>query len=1319
VRVRFQLLGTLQVTAEDGTSAALGGFRQRMVLAVLLLHVREPVSADRLIDAVWGDDPPATARKTLQVYVARLRHVLGDVLTGVPGGYLLRVDPEDIDAACFERAAAEGRRLLQHDPERAAGVLREALGLWRGAPWGELGDQEILRTDAERLRERKLQALEERLTADLALGRARSVTAELGALVAEHPLRERLRGLHVTALYQEGRTAEALAAFEAGRQLLIEELGAEPGPALRELHRRILQQDPTLTVEPAPAADPSVPLHNPYKGLSPFGEHDAVDFFGREQLIAELVERIGHAPVTVLVGPSGSGKSSAVLAGLLPALRDGAVEGSATWPIAILRPGAEPTRELRRALAEVGTDAHPGLPPARDDGLDLVRAVEQLLPDDAARLVLVIDQFEELFLQPRDGSDRDRFIRDLAEAVEDPSTRLTVVAMLRADLLERPMSHPRLGPLIAGAFVHVLPLAPAELETACVVPARQVGVRIEPELAAELVTEVAGEPGALPLFQYTLTELFERRTAATITVHDHRQLGGLSGVVARRAEETYASLDEDAREACRQVFLRLVTIGDDGEVSRRRVLRGDIDGPLAGPVLDRFGAARLLAFDVDSDTGGPTVEVCHEAVFDVWPRLRSWIEDGRAQLRLQRTVSAAAREWESSGRDDGDLLSGSRLDAARAWCRHPIVDPTPAEEAYVQASLAVRAREQEQELWRRQRELTLERRASGRLRQLVVVLALATVVAGTLGGVAVSQRGRAERQTVDAQRATELLRARQLASEAIATRLVDPELSVLLALHATNLTAQADIEIPADIVEALHWSLQSRRVAYPSGGEAVVVSGPQGPQGVFALPFERLVALARAEVPRDMTAAECADHFAGSSCPKLPEELPELRAAAPRGTPRPAARPLAGTRVTLVHAFGDLEGGSLQTTMEAFGDRTGITIDSFSPGDELDYVERGLGAETPPDIALLPYLNAIAPFVADGELIDVSTYLDAAELGTTMSPHLVSLGTVADDGTWPADEGGLYGLPVRLVNKSTVWHAVPPFEQEGYEFPTSYDELVALTDRIVGDGLTPWCHGEGSGGASGWPGTDLIENLLLHASLEDYDAWLRHDLGFTSPPLRAAFERMGRLLLRPGHVAGGHASAATLPFTTAPAPLFDEPPGCVLYPQASFAASWFPFGGVVGRDVDVFPFPAVTPGQEPVVLGGGDYALAFTDRPEVREAMRFLISEEFGAGWARGDPAFMSPRGDFPLEHYVTCPDGPDGPCDPDPARAAAGPPLRDALAADRFRFDGSDLLPHGVGLEPMWEAMVEYVGGGPDVLDRVLTDLERTWIEREQVAAD
>jgi DNA-binding SARP family transcriptional activator/ABC-type glycerol-3-phosphate transport system substrate-binding protein len=1320
MRVRFHLLGTLQVSVADGRGAPLGGFRQRMVVAVLLLHAGQQVTADHLIDAVWGDEPPATARKTLQVYVSRLRRALlpGDI-TAVPGGYVLHADPAQIDAVRFERAAEEGRSLIEDDPERAATVLREALALWRGAPWGDLRDQPALWSDAERLRELKLVVLEDRLTADLASGRAHLVTGELRALVSDHPARERLRGLLMTALVQDERGAEALQVFAAGRRWLVDELGTEPGPGLQELHRRILEQDPTLHATSAPdrtgVVRPAPP--NPYKGLQPFAEGDAGRFFGREGLVRELLERVATSSSVVLVGPSGSGKSSVVLAGLVPALRAERVDGSPAWRIALMRPGARPLLQLELALDRVAPDGSVGSVVRRDDGLDLVRAVARCLPEDDGRLLLVIDQFEELFLQAPEV-ERDRFIRDLAEVVEDPGSRLTVVAVLRADLLGHPMTHPRLGPLVADGVLPVLPLAPAELEAACVVPAARVGVTVEPELAAELIAEVAGRPGALPLFQYTMTELFDRRDGDTISAHDHRRLGGLSGVVARRAEETYDALDEGAQEACRQLFLRLVTLGDEGEVARRRVLRRTLDAPSSDVVIERFASARLLALDLDSAANGPTVEVAHEALFRAWPRLRSWIDDAQDDLRVRRWLTAATEEWEASGRSDGYLLSGARLDIAQAWRDQSTVTATTSEGDYLDASLAARERSQAEQQVRQQRELDLERRAAGRLRALVTVLTVASVVALSLGVVAITQWGRAEERADEARAATELQRARQLASTAIANRAVDPELSVLLALHATNIAAQAGSTVPSDIVESLHWSLQARRVPFPGDRPVTVVDGPQGPQGIFELPLDELFRLARGDVTRSLSPEECADHLSATACPTLPRELPDdADGAEPATVQERTDRPLAGTRVTLMNELGEMG-----VAFRAFTARTGIAVEDTTPANITPVIERGLASHTPPDIAVLPYPSIVPTYVGEGELIDIATYLDLGELRRELSPYLVSLGTVADDGAWPAEHGSVFALPVRVANKSTVWYSIPRFEEGGYAVPSDYDELARLTERIVADGLTPWCHGEGSEEASGWPGTDLVENLLLHTSLDSYDAWVRHDIGFDSPPLHDAFERMGRLLLRPGHVVGGHAAAATLQFPAAAAPLFDDPPGCVLYPQASFASSWLPFGAEPGRDVGVFPFPPVTPGQDRLVLGAGDFAMAFTDRPEVREVMRYMVSEEFGREWARDGSGhgatFMSPRADFPLDAYVTCSTEEEETCTPDPVRAALAPPLHAALREDRFRFDGSDLLPHEMGLEPMWTAMVDFVGTGPAAIDRILTELEAEWVEREREAA-
>ena len=241
--VRFRVLGSLEVEV-DGVVAELGGARQRAVLAVLLMHANEPVATDRLVSESWGEAAPATATKTAQVYVSRLRRTLGnDTLTTTAGGYLLRVPRGALDVDELEDLRARAR---EADPREAARLLRQGLALWRGPPYADLRYEEALQAEIARLEELRLTTLEERIEADLAAGEASPLVPELEALVREHPLRERLRGFLMLALYRSGRQAEALETYRHGRQLLDDELGLEPGLELRELERAILAHDPAL-----------------------------------------------------------------------------------------------------------------------------------------------------------------------------------------------------------------------------------------------------------------------------------------------------------------------------------------------------------------------------------------------------------------------------------------------------------------------------------------------------------------------------------------------------------------------------------------------------------------------------------------------------------------------------------------------------------------------------------------------------------------------------------------------------------------------------------------------------------------------------------------------------------------------------------------------------------------------------------------------------------------------------------------------------------------------------------------------------------------
>ena len=292
----FRLLGPLAAVQHDRL-LALGGPKQRALLAVLLLHANDVVSTERLVDELWGESPPATVAKSIQVYVSRLRKELGPgrLVTRAPG-YVLQLDPSELDVACFERLVAEARRA---DSRTAAEKLREALALWRGSPLADLAYEAFAQPEIARLAELRLAALEERLEADLATGRHAELVGELDALIAEHPLRERLRHQQMRALYRSGRQAEALEAYRRARTLLVDELGIEPGPELQRLERAILVQDASLDAEP--------------QGGQP-RSHPGSGFVGRELELKRLDAALddvlgGQGRLVLLAGEPGIGKS--------------------------------------------------------------------------------------------------------------------------------------------------------------------------------------------------------------------------------------------------------------------------------------------------------------------------------------------------------------------------------------------------------------------------------------------------------------------------------------------------------------------------------------------------------------------------------------------------------------------------------------------------------------------------------------------------------------------------------------------------------------------------------------------------------------------------------------------------------------------------------------------------------------------------------------------------------------------------------------------------------------------------------------------------
>jgi DNA-binding SARP family transcriptional activator/ABC-type glycerol-3-phosphate transport system substrate-binding protein len=1299
--MEIRVLGSLGAT-EAGRQIDLGGRRQRAVLAGLLVHAGRPVSTEKLIAFVWGEEPPPSARKSLQAYVARLRRSLGPArIAATADGYALRVDPDELDASRFEALAVRGRAQLPDDPGAAWGSLTEALSLWRGTVLADVEGDGDLRAYVHRLEEQRLATIEARLAAGLALGQHAVLLGELRALTELHPLREQLWAQLMVALYRSGRQADALAVYRRYREQLADELGLEPSASLRALEARVLRQDPALDLE-VPASAPAArgAVRNPYKGLRAFTEGDSDDFFGREALVDELVAAIGGGDrFLALVGPSGSGKSSIALAGLLPALRRA---GAAPPLVAWMNPGTHPFVQLHAALCRACPEPTHLAPLHGEDELELLRTVLELVPDERTDLVLVIDQFEELLTGAIAAPTRRAFVRNLVEAVEDPHGQLIVVVTLRSDFLDEALREPGLAELLSTGAINVPPLSSVELQAAVTKPARAVGLVVEPELVAELVTETAHHPGALPLLQFVLTELTDRAQGGELTLGALRRGGGIQGMLAQRAEELHAALPAASREVVRWIFLQLVVLQDGGEPTRRvavvdHLRLPGVDEQVRGQVLAALERGRLLTLARDPSSGARTVEVAHEAVLTAWPRCVRWIEEAGADIRSALDLERAAVDWDAAGRGTDYLLTGSRLAHHEEHARRTEIRPTPLADAFLDASLVRRATEEQVEEARVRHERALEERAVRRLRISVGILAVLVVVTSGLTTVAVAGNRELGRQRTAAISATSEVLIRQLSYAAVAEAGRDPERSLLLALHAVRVASALDEELPRETIEALHWGLQQRGVQYPvEDGAPLVLVGTEGHRGAFDLPAVDLVRLAQDSVSRGLTADECRTFLAVETCPVLPAELADDLPLQPALPVAASAEPLAGTTVEIASGESGEGADALGAEFDRFTEVTGIEVIHTEASAIYGRMERGQ-LQRQADVIVVAQPFSLETESAAGRLMDLERYLAREQLIADYGQHLIEMGTVGPDGRFGAGRGTLLAVPFSAAPKSLIWYVPERFRAAGYEVPGTWEELLALSDRMVADGGSPWCLAVEAGSATGWPVTDWVEDLLLReAGPEVYDAlWIRQEIGFSDPRVRQAFERFGQLAFPDGYVHRGAAAAAMIPFTSGADPLFDDPPGCWLHHQANFAALFLPPGVEAGEDVSAFVTPPIADAYADSMVGQFGFAMVYTDRPEVREFVRWLASPAFGHVLLERMPEFIAANARFDHDRY------------PEEWRRTAGHALARAQAADLVRTDGSDALPPWLGTEPIWEAMVDYLNDGPDALDGILARLD------------
>jgi energy-coupling factor transporter ATP-binding protein EcfA2 len=540
---------------------------------------------------------------------------------------------------------------------------------------------------------------------------------------------------------------------------------------------------------------------NPYKGLHAFQMTDSRDFFGRDDLTQKLIDHMNNDDpyhrFLAIIGPSGSGKSSLVKAGLIPALWKGAIAGSEKWFVVDMIPGSRPLDKLEIALMRVSANQSQNLRQQleRDDH-GLSRVADLILPGNDTELVIVVDQFEEVFTLVDEEDARQHFLDLLRVAVSDVRSRIRVVLTMRADYYDRPLHYPEFGELIRNRMETVLPLTAKGLERAVRGPAERVGVTFEQGLVEQIVSQMNYQAGALPLLQYALTELFDRRKGRILTNNAYQQIGGAVGALANRADEVNRSLTEYGQELAHQMFMRLVTLGEGAEDTRRRATHAELlsltdNTDLMEEIIDQFAAYRLLSLDHDPETRQPTVEVAHEAILREWDRLRQWLNESRDDIRQERAVSRAADEWNQHQRDISFLLRGTRLEQVEKWLETSNLIQTPLEQEFIAQSLQYRQKEQQTELARQERENRLEQRSQSFLRGLVAVFALATMIAGGFGLIALNSRNAEAEARQDAEIAEfEALRQASIGLAALAfdatQNSVDPETGVLLALETVE-----------------------------------------------------------------------------------------------------------------------------------------------------------------------------------------------------------------------------------------------------------------------------------------------------------------------------------------------------------------------------------------------------------------------------------------------------------------------------------------------------------------------------------------------------
>lgn len=797
------------------------------LFAYLVLNAGRVHRREKLAGLLWPDSTDENARAYLRQGLWRIRKALETNDTSWQD--YLQIDEISVSFGRELETFLDADLLLQNKAGEAWSIqeLVQRVRVYAGELLPGFYDEWII-LDRERLKsayDQKMRLLLDQLEAD----QRWEDLLEWGErwIGLGHVPEPAYRALMLAHAMQGDPTAVS-AVYQRCQKALSEELGISPSNELRDTYQQLLRGQRPERVQKGPqeiqeiASAPPAPGRSPYKGLESFDVEDAHLFFGREQLTARLLSRLQNTRLLVVVGASGSGKSSLVRAGLVPALKSPARSLSAdhlsvkedwNWQVGIMTPTAHPLQALSGLLGQ----GHNFPGELAGDAYTLDKTLRKRMANlGGERFLLVIDQFEEIFTLCQDEREREAFLKNLLAAGQaDSDGPAAVIIVLRADFYAQCGGYPSLRLALSSQQEYIGPMTTEELRSAIERPAVQNGWSLEPSLVELILHEVRGEPGSLPLLSHALLETWKRRNGRWLTLKGYAEAGGVRGAIARTAEFVFnRQLSARQQPIARNIFLRLTELGEDMTGTRRRAGTSEFMSDLAPvaeveEVLNTLAVSRLITL---SENG---VEIAHEALIREWPTLREWLVEDHEGLRLQHHLAEAARHWESLERDPGELYRGARLAQALEWSGNHPGQLNPLEREFLQAGQAEEQRLQLEKEQQQQRELeaaqqvaTAEKeraeeqvRSNRRLRLFGAGISLIFLVTLVAAWIALDQRNRASQ-------ATHVAHSRELAAAAINNLEIDPQLSIMLALEAVKESRAAGAFDSAEIESALHQAVQ-------------------------------------------------------------------------------------------------------------------------------------------------------------------------------------------------------------------------------------------------------------------------------------------------------------------------------------------------------------------------------------------------------------------------------------------------------------------------------------------------------------------------------